>query len=161
MELPDWVLPVASVVVIAHVLVTGAGYLFNKMMGAPGNKFSITSSLLIWIVVCVAAYFVQTDIQFFTIAAGVGLVMGGIQSMSRSTYSKLIPEETEDTTSYFSFYDVLEKLSIMIGTFGFGLTQILGGMRNAVLVLAAFFIIGILILRTVKMKSETSAIEVE
>ncbi|MCB0678166.1 MAG: MFS transporter, partial [Saprospiraceae bacterium] len=80
-----------------------------------------------------------------------GLVMGGIQSLSRSTYSKLIPEKTTDTTSYFSFYDILEKTAVVLGTFSFGLVeQLTGGMRNSILALAAFFLISLLVLTRVK-----------
>ena len=88
--------------------------------------------------------------QFYILAGVLGSVMGGIQSMSRSTYSKLIPEDTEDTTSFFSFYDVVDKTSTMVGTFGFGMVQLMGGMRNAVLGLSGFFFIGLLVLLSVK-----------
>ena len=77
--------------------------------------------------------------------------MGGVQSLSRSTYAKFIPEGSDDTASYFSFYDVLEKSAIVIGTFVFGfIDQLLGGMRNSMLALVVFFVIGIIILSTVK-----------
>jgi UMF1 family MFS transporter len=70
--------------------------------------------------------------------------MGGIQSLSRSTYSKLMPE-TKDTTSFFSFYDVTEKLAIVIGLFAFGFIEgITGNMRNSILVLILFFVLGLI-----------------
>jgi len=107
--------------------------------------------LLIWIVICVLAYHVTQKTQFYVVAALVGLVMGGIQALSRSTYSKLIDEHKEESTSYFSFYEVLEKLAIVFGTFSFGfIDQISGGMRNSVLVLGVYFLIGIVILLGVK-----------
>ena len=103
--------------------------------------------------ICLLGYLVQAKWQFYGIAASVGLVMGGIQSLSRSTYSKLIPKETKDPTSYFSFYDVLEKTAIIIGTFSFGFVeQLTGSMRVSLLVLASFFIAGLLILLTVRIK---------
>ena len=109
--------------------------------------------LFIWIGICIMAYFVTEKVQFYVIAALVGMVMGGIQSISRSTYSKLIPSETQDTASFFSFYDVLEKIAIVLGTFSFGfIDQMMGGMRNSILVLIVYFAIGIIILFTVKIK---------
>ena len=102
------------------------------------------SMLVIWIGVCVFAYLLHTENQFYILASIVGLIMGGIQSMSRSTFSKLIPSDSVDNTSFFSFYDVTEKLSIVMGTFSYGLIeQLTGSMRNSTLVLGSFFIVGI------------------
>jgi len=85
-------------------------------------------------------------VQFYIAASCVGLVMGGIQSLSRSTYSKLLPQ-TQDTASFFSFYDVTEKIGIVIGMFMYGyVSQITGSMRNSILFLISFFIIGIILL---------------
>ena len=96
--------------------------------------------------VCIAGYYVQTQTQFYILAACVGLVMGGIQSMSRSTYSKLLPP-TQDTTSFFSFYDVTEKLAIVIGLFSFGLIEgLTHSMRNSILALTLFFLVGLVFL---------------
>ena len=87
-----------------------------------------------------------TPLQFYIAAGLVGLVMGGIQSLARSTYSKFLPE-TKDTTSYFSFYDVAEKIGIVIGMVIYGtIDQITGSMRNAILFLVVFFIVGIIML---------------
>ncbi|MBL7942715.1 MAG: MFS transporter, partial [Flavobacteriales bacterium] len=103
-------------------------------------------TIILWIGVCVAAYFVQDANAFYVLAALVGLVMGGIQSLSRATYSKLMPE-TNDTTSWFSFYDVTEKLAIVIGLFSFGYIEgLTGSMRNSVIALIAFFVIGLIFL---------------
>jgi UMF1 family MFS transporter len=102
--------------------------------------------VIIWIAVCVTAYFITTELQFYVVAGVVGLVMGGIQSLSRSTYSKIMPE-TKDTASFFSFYDVTEKIAIVIGMFSFGfIQQITGNIRNSIIALMVFFIIGILLL---------------
>jgi UMF1 family MFS transporter len=88
----------------------------------------------------------------------VGLVMGGIQSQARSTWSKLIPSDTTDTASYFSFYDSTEKLAIVIGMLGFGLIeQITGSMRNSTLLLSLFFIVSFLIIAFTKLKTEESS----
>jgi len=101
----------------------------------------------------VVAYFVTEKIQFYGIAALVGMVMGGIQSVSRSTYSKLIPPQTTDTASFFSFYDVLEKMAIVLGTLSFGLIdQFMGGMRNSILALIFYFVLGLIALFTIQIK---------
>ncbi|MBL7756876.1 MAG: MFS transporter, partial [Chitinophagaceae bacterium] len=106
----------------------------------------ITLAVLIWIGVCIAGYRVQTQTQFYILASIVGLVMGGIQSMSRSTYSKLLPQ-TQDTTSFFSFYDVTEKIAIVIGIFTFAyLEELTGNMRNSIVALGIFFICALLAL---------------
>lgn len=141
------------VVLLLQIVAIFGAQIFAKLSDAKGNKFSLMTMLFIWIGVCFAAYLVQKSVQFYVVASAVGLVMGGVQSMSRSTYSKLLPQETEDTTSYFSFYDILEKLAIVSGTFIFGLTDQLVGMRNSVLVLSIFFIVGIIMLRNVKIEA--------
>jgi UMF1 family MFS transporter len=102
---------------------------------------------------------VTEKLQFYLVAALVGLVMGGIQSMSRSTYSKLISDHREDSTSYFSFYEVLEKVAIVFGTFSFGfIDQISGGMRNSILLLGTYFLLGIILLARVKIKEAPTLI---
>ena len=100
----------------------------------------------IWMLLCVYAYFVKTPMDFYLAAGWVGLVMGSIQTLSRSTYSQNLPE-TEDTTSYFSFYEVAEKVGIVIGTFIFGyIAQLTGSMRGAALFLGVFFLVGAFLL---------------
>jgi UMF1 family MFS transporter len=111
-----------------------------------GNIRVLIFTVILWICVCIAGYFMTTELHFYIIAALVGLVMGGIQSMSRSTYSKLMPE-TKDTASFFSFYDVTEKLSIVIGLFSFGFIEgITNSMRNSILALIVFFALGLVCL---------------
>jgi len=140
-------------ILLLQVLAIGGAYLFAYISNRRGNKYSLTFMLIIWTLICVIAYFVDGKGPFYALAAGVGLVMGGIQSVARSTYSKLIPEETDDTTSYFSFYDVLEKVAIVLGTLLFGLLeQITGSMRISILVLSLFFILGMLLLRPIKIR---------
>ena len=115
-----------------------------------GNIRVLMGVVIIWIGVCVAAYFVYTELQFYILAATVGLIMGGIQSLSRSTYSKLLPQESPDHTSFFSFYDVTEKVALVIGMFSFGyIEEFTGSMRNSLIALAAFFIVGLLFLFTI------------
>ena len=109
--------------------------------------------LIIWIVVCVAAYFTADKTMFYFIAAFVGLVMGGIQSISRSTYSKMLNDKEEDVTSYFSFYDVLYKGSIVAGTLAYGVVDNLtGNLRYSVLALGVFFVIGLFLLSRTNFK---------
>ncbi|HVZ55890.1 MAG TPA: MFS transporter [Chitinophagaceae bacterium] len=111
-----------------------------------GNWWVITLAVLTWIGVCIAAYQVHTQTGFYILAAVVGLIMGGIQSMSRSTYSKLLPQ-TQDTTSFFSFYDVTEKIALVIGIFLFGFVEERSGsMRNSIFALGSFFILALLAL---------------
>ena len=143
---------IGVVLLLQLVAIVGA-VSFARLSEWKGNKVALITMLMIWVAICIVGYFVQDKGQFYAIAASVGLVMGGIQSLSRSTYSKLIPEETKDPTSYFSFYDVLEKVAIIIGTFSFGFVeQVTGSMRLSLLVLGSFFIAGLLILLTVKIK---------
>jgi UMF1 family MFS transporter len=107
-----------------------------------------------WAVLCLVAFFVETPIEFYCTAGFVGLVMGGIQSLARSTYSKFLPE-TEDTASYFSFYDVTEKIGIVIGMSIYGIIdQITGTMRNSIVFLGVFFIIGVFLLLRVPRKED-------
>ena len=109
--------------------------------------------ICIWICICIAAYFIQTAYHFYALAVVVGMVMGGIQSLSRATYSKLIPENTVDHASYFSFYDVTYNLSIVFGTFSYGLiNQLTGSMRYSALALGVYFIIGMVFLISIKAK---------
>lgn len=127
--------------------------LFAYISKVTSNKVSLLITLMIWIAVCIAAYFCYSKMAFYLIAATVGMVMGGIQSMSRSTYSKLLDEDEEDTTSYFSFYDVVYKLSIVIGTSSFALIDYLTrSMRYSIIALTLYFIIGLVLLLLTKVE---------
>jgi UMF1 family MFS transporter len=144
-----------AIILLLQIVAIAGAYLFAWVSEWKGNKVSLVSMLLIWMAICTIGYFVQAKVQFYVLAATVGLVMGGIQSMSRSTYSKLIPEGTKDPTSYFSFYDVLEKVAIIIGTFTFGaINQVTGSMRLSLLVLGGFFLIGLLLLARVRVERD-------
>jgi UMF1 family MFS transporter len=134
-------------VLIIQLVAIGGAYLFAYISKLKGNKFSLLSMILIWVAICILAYRVYSSMEFYGLAFMVGMVMGGIQSLSRATYSKLIPQNTIDNTSYFSFFDVTEKIAIVIGTFSYGLIeQLTGSMRNSTIALASFFVIGFLIL---------------
>jgi MFS transporter, UMF1 family len=143
---------IITILLIQLVAILGA-YLFSKLSESIGNTRSLLVIVLIWIVVCIAGYFVYTRNEFYLLATGIGLVMGGIQSLSRSSYAKLLPENTTDTASYFSFYDVCDRLSTVFGTFMFGLVnQLTGSMRYSLLVLTVIFAIGGVILYTIPSK---------
>lgn len=136
---------IVTAVIIQLVAIVGA-FFMSRLSAVFGNIKVLIFTVMLWISVCIAGYFMQTEMHFYIIASLVGLVMGGIQSLSRSTYSKLMPE-TKDTTSFFSFYDVTEKMAIVIGLFSFGLIEgITGNMRNSILALIVFFVLGLLFL---------------
>ncbi len=132
---------------ILQLLAIFGAYLFGFVSEKFGNKTSLSIMLIIWIGVCISGYFIETEKQLYLMASFVGLVMGGIQSQSRSTYSKLLPKNTRETASFFSFYDITEKMAIVLGMFSFGFVeQITGSMRNSTLILSLFFILGLTIL---------------
>jgi MFS transporter, UMF1 family len=131
-------------ILIIQIVAVGGAYTMAKLSDRFGNFRVLMFVVIMWIGICIAAYMITTEMQFYIIAVLVGLVMGGIQSLSRSTYAKTMPE-TVDTASFFSFYDVTEKLAIVIGMFSFGLIQELtGNMRNSVLALIVFFALGLI-----------------
>ncbi len=134
---------ITIILIIQLVAILGAN-LMSKLSAKYGNVPVLTGVVMIWILICVLAYFITTATQFYLLAAVVGLVMGGIQSLSRSTYSKYLPQDATDTASFFSFYDVTEKLAIVGGMFSFALIEDLtGSMRNSILALGFFFVIGL------------------
>lgn len=143
---------IISILVIQLVAIIGA-FFTSRASEKYGNIKVLIFLNAFWAILCVVAYFVETPIQFYCTAGFVGLVMGGIQSLARSTYSKFLPE-TEDTASYFSFYDVTEKIGIVIGMSIYGvIDQITGTMRNSVLFLGVFFVIGVFLLLRVPRKA--------
>ena len=137
---------IATILIIQLVAILGAlimSYFVRKI----GNIKVLIFVVIIWIGICISAFYISNEYQFYVLAAIVGLVMGGIQSISRSTYSKLIPEKTPDTASFFSFYDVTEKVAIVIGLASFAyIEEFTGNMRISALSLAGFFLIGLVIL---------------
>lgn len=128
-----------TIILIQLVAIIGA-LLLSRLSKKIGNIPSLLIAVSVWIGICIWGYFIHSQLEFYILAACVGLVMGGIQSMSRSTYSKLLPK-TDDTTSFFSFYDVTEKIALTIGLFLFAYNEELtGSMRNSILILMGFFI---------------------
>jgi UMF1 family MFS transporter len=144
---------ILAILIIQVVAIPGA-HIMAKFASKWGNFNTLMTAVVIWIGGCVMGYYLPRNsvIPFYTLAVVVGFVMGGIQSVSRSTYSKLMPV-THDTTSYFSFYDVTEKIAIVIGMVSFGyINELTGSQRNSVLALTLFFIVGfILLYRTSKL----------
>ncbi|PWA04805.1 MFS transporter [Flavobacterium psychrotolerans] len=139
---------IICILVIQLVAILGA-VLTSRASAKFGNIPTLIAINCFWVLLCVAAYFIILPIHFYIMAGLVGLVMGGIQALSRSTYSKLLPE-TEDTASFFSFFDVSEKIGIVIGMCVYGIIdQITGSPRFAIVFLAIFFIIGVLLLNRV------------
>lgn len=151
---------IMTILLIQFVGIAGS-YLFAFVSKRKGNIRSLSTMIVIWIGVCLYAYFVRREMEFFILASVVGLVMGGIQSLSRATYSKIMPQDTVDTASFFSFYDVTYNLSIVFGTFVYGyIEMVTGSMRNSTLALASFFVIGIIYLSQVRLKHGTEAASV-
>ena len=138
---------IMTILILQFVAIIGS-YLFAWLSTRYGNRASLYIQLVIWLGICFsAAFLVYTDLDFYILASAVGLVMGGLQSLSRSSFSKLIPSNTEDYASYFSFYDVSEKIALVLGTFSYGLVeQLTDNMRNSVLVLGIYFLIGMVFL---------------
>ena len=135
---------IIAILIIQVIAIPGA-YAISKLSSMIGNFRALMVCVMVWILICFAGYFMPSKgiYQFYVLATVVGFVMGGIQSLSRSTYSKLMPE-TKDTTSFFSFFDVTEKIAIVIGMFSFGyITELTGSQRISVLALMVFFIIGL------------------
>ncbi len=150
---------IATLLVIQIEAIIGA-IIFSRLSRRIGNKNVISIAIILWIVACLSAYFLNkenpnVEYQFYGVAAIVGLVMGGLQAMSRSTYSKLLPQDSMDNTTYFSFYDVLEKLAIILGTFIFAtLIEKFNNMRYAALSMTIFFFFGLILIRFLKVKMQ-------
>jgi UMF1 family MFS transporter len=149
---------IIAILIIQLIAIPGA-YTISWLSNKIGNMRALMCCVAIWVVVCIIGYLLPRKgvYEFDALAVLVGFVMGGIQSLSRSTYSKLMPE-TKDTASFFSFYDVTEKISIVIGMFSFGfINELTGSQRSSVLALMIFFIIGLLLLIYTRMAEGKSA----
>jgi len=142
---------IICILLIQLVAVLGA-VLTSRASAKFGNIPTLIGINCFWVLLCAGAYFITKPLEFYIMAGFVGLVMGGIQSLSRSTYSKLLPK-TDDTASFFSFYDVAEKIGIVIGMLVYGIIdQITGSPRLAIVFLALFFILGVILLNRVPKK---------
>jgi len=153
---------IVTILIIQIVAILGS-FIFAKLSEKKGNRFSLSTMVIMWIFICIWAYFLQSEFQFYALAFSVGLIMGGIQALSRATYTKLIPSNTIDHASYFSFYNVTYNISTVIGTFAFGLIELLtGNMRYSALSLAGFFVIGLIFLLKVNIpRSEKEAYKLD
>lgn len=149
---------IGAILLIQLVAIPGA-YFISKLSSKIGNIQTLIIVVITWVALCVIAYYAPKGnvTVFYILGACVGFVMGGVQSLSRSTYAKLMPE-TKDTASFFSFYDVTEKVAVVIGLIGYGyLTELTGSQRNSVLALGILFVIGSLLLwRTLRIQKVTS-----
>lgn len=142
---------IICILLIQLVAVLGA-VLTSRASAKFGNIPTLIGINCFWVLICAGSYFITKPLEFYIMAGFVGLVMGGIQSLSRSTYSKLLPK-TDDTASFFSFYDVAEKIGIVIGMLVYGIIdQITGSPRLAIVFLALFFILGVILLNRVPRK---------
>ncbi len=136
---------IIAILLIQLIAIPGA-FAISKLSSRIGNFYALMVVVSFWVLICIAAYLIPREnaVLFYCLATCVGFVMGGIQALSRSTYSKLMPE-TKDTASFFSFYDVTEKIAVVIGMFSFGyITEFTGSQRNAVLALMSFFLLGLI-----------------
>ncbi len=139
---------IIAILIIQLIAIPGA-FVISWLSSKIGNLKTLMTLVVVWIGMCIVAYYLPKGgiYEFYALGAGVGFIMGGIQSLSRSTHAKLIPEGTRDTVSFFSFYDVTEKMAAVVGIFSFGfITELTGSQRNSVLALASFFVIGLLLL---------------
>lgn len=138
---------IVSILLIQFLGIAGS-YLFSFISKKINNIIGLLIAIVFWIGICLFTYlFVCLPFHFYIVAACVGLVMGGVQALSRSTYSKYLPETTTDHTSYFSFYDVIEKLGMILGTISFGvISQLTGNMRTSILSLIIFFALGLILM---------------
>jgi MFS transporter, UMF1 family len=144
------------VVLIIQLVAIGGAYLFSYLGLRSGNKYSIQLMTIIWIIICIAAAFTYDKVPFYILAIAVGLVMGGIQSLSRASYSMILPEGERKNASYFSFYDVVYKTAVVGGTFIFGLVDNLtNDMRYSVISLAVLFVVGFFFMSMTKIPSQS------
>jgi UMF1 family MFS transporter len=144
---------IPTILLIQLIGMFGA-WLFARISGRIGNIKALIVSIVIWILVILAVFYITTATGFIIVACFVGVVMGGTQALARSTYSKMLPE-TRDHTSFFSFYDVMEKIATVGGTFSFGIIEALtGSMRYSVLAITIFFIIGLVFMLVLLRKQQ-------
>ena len=149
---------IMTILIIQFVAILGS-FTFARLSERTTNLYAIKLGVVIWMVLCFSAYFVQTAGQFYLVGGVLGFVMGAVQSLSRSTYSKMLPE-TEDHTTYFSFYDVMEKLATTFGMFSIGLLEaITGDLRNSALALTVFFGLGLIQIFRVRRVEKKSIVE--
>jgi UMF1 family MFS transporter len=142
------------VLLIIQLVGMFGAWLFARLSGRFGNLQALIISLVAWTLICYGAYYITNAAGFITAAFFIGIVMGGSQSLARSTYSKMLPETT-DHTSFFSFYDVMEKIATAAGTFSFGIIEaITGSMRYSVIAIGIFFLIALVFMLLLVMRKK-------
>jgi len=150
---------IPTILLIQLVGIFGA-WLFARLSGSIGNLKALIISVISWILIVIGAYFISNATGFIITAFFIGIVMGGSQSLARSTYSKMLPDTT-DHTSFFSFYDVMEKLATVTGTFSFGIIEaITGNMRYSVLAIGIFFAIGLFFMLLLLIKRDRNKLTI-
>jgi UMF1 family MFS transporter len=159
-DMPDSGLIIS--ILIIQIIAIGGAYFCSFLSAILGNIRTLMYIIMFWILICILAFYTYTAVQFYLLAAMVGFVMGGVQSLSRSTYSKILPD-TVDHTSYFSFYDVCEKVGVVVGTFIYGfIISFTESSRNSIIALTVFFVLGLILLNAVpeikQKKSKTELI---
>lgn len=148
-----------AVMLLIQLIAVGGASLFVFLAKKIGNVETLAIAIIVCIIVCFSAYYITNELPFYVIAIVIGIVMGGLQSLSRSTYSKLLPSTT-DHASYFSFYEFTEKVGIVIGTATYAIiTDITGSMRNSIFALIVFFIIGLFFLIKLIRKRQSHIIQ--
>jgi len=145
---------IVLILILQMVAVVGAIF-FAHISKLKGNKFALIVQIIIWMAICLVAYFTTSKMAFYILVGFVGMVLGGIQALARSSYTKLLEDDVDDLTSYYSFFDVLFKISIVGGTFLYGMVHhITDDMRNSMLSLAILFLIGLIVLMGVSFNKE-------
>ncbi len=145
------------IILLIQLVAIPGSLFFAWLSGKYGNIKGLMIAVVVWIGICVGAYLIRGATDFYMVAVVVGFVMGGVQALSRSTYAKIIPETSIEHASYFSFYDVVDKVAISLGSFVFGLVRILtGDMRLSIVFLGVYFIIGLLFLSRVVMPGRSA-----
>ncbi len=144
-----------QIILLLQLVGALGAWAFSKISQTQGNKKTLIAMLFVWILICFGAFAVTKENSglFYILAALVGIVMGGIQSLSRSTYSKLIPSDTKDVTSFFSFFDITDKFSVVFGTLAFGSIDQMIGIRFSMLAMAILFLTGLFFLQRVKFEN--------
>jgi len=142
---------IITILTLEYIAIAGA-FLFAWLSKRYGNVRALIVAVVVWIAICIGAYFITTAYHFYAAGFFIGMVMGGIQSLSRSTYAKFIPK-TENNAGYFSFYDVSEKMAMTFGLVMFGyLDNLFGSMRNSIIALGVWFLVGLFFLLRLQWK---------
>ncbi|MBK3576782.1 MFS transporter [Streptomyces sp. MBT65] len=139
-----------TAVLMVQVLAVAGALGMGRLARTYGAKRTILGSLVAWTVTLAAGYFLPAGapVWFFVLAAGIGLVLGGSQALSRSLFSHLVPPGKE--AEYFSAYEMSDRGMSWLGPLLFGVTyQLTGSYRDAIISLVVFFVVGFVLLARV------------